>query len=179
MQHGLEHPVLLGQSMGGVLSLIAAASGRLQPRAVINLDGSLPAAEKTLAGQELIRSWLGEPDFRKRLARFLRTAFSQPPERDTRWEAILQTRRSAPNAVLRFLPEQINGLHPDRILPKLTAAILFIGSEALRFGSQKAMALFPQLRLQQIPNTGHFLQVYAVNQAAAIVLNFLKPILRF
>ena len=68
LKHNQERPVLLGHSMGGVLSLLAAASGRLQPRAVINLDGSLPAAEKTLAGQEMIRSWLDEPTFRNCLA---------------------------------------------------------------------------------------------------------------
>jgi pimeloyl-ACP methyl ester carboxylesterase len=105
----LERPVLLGHSMGGVLSLIAVASGRLQPRAVINLDGSLPAGKKTLAGQERIRNWLEEPDFRRRLVRYLRTAFFLPSERDARCEAILQTMCSAPDAVLRFLPEQVGG----------------------------------------------------------------------
>jgi pimeloyl-ACP methyl ester carboxylesterase len=89
LKHRLERPVLLGHSMGGVLSMMVAASGRLQPRAVINLDGSLPAGKKTLAGQELIRSWLEEPDFRRRLARFLRTAFFLPSEGDAHCEAVL------------------------------------------------------------------------------------------
>ena len=71
LKHNLERPVLLGHSMGGVLSLMAAASARIQPRAVVNLDGFLPPTGETLAGQQLIRSWLDEPDFRGRLARLL------------------------------------------------------------------------------------------------------------
>jgi pimeloyl-ACP methyl ester carboxylesterase len=43
--HDLERSVLLGHSMGGILSMMAAGSGQLAPRAVINLDGSLPATE--------------------------------------------------------------------------------------------------------------------------------------
>ncbi|HLX95315.1 MAG TPA: alpha/beta hydrolase [Verrucomicrobiae bacterium] len=175
LKHRLERPVLLGHSMGGVLSLIAAASGRLQPRAVINLDGSLPATEKTLAGQERIRSWLEEPDFRERLVRYLRIAFFRPSERDARCEAILQTMGSAPDAVLRFLPEQVDGLHPDRSLPKISAPVLYIGSVAPRFDAQKAAAFIPHLQLEQISGTGHFLQIYAANPVAASIRNFLKP----
>ena len=178
LKHRLKRPVLLGHSMGGVLSMMTAASGRLQPRAVINLDGSLPAAEKTLAGQDLIRSWLEEPDFRRRLERFLRTAFFLPSERDTRCEAILQTMCTAPDAVLRFLPEQVGELHPDRILPRVKTPVLYVGSSVPRFDSQKAMASIPHFRLEQISAAGHFLHVYAANQVAAIVMNFLKPVLR-
>src|SRR4051812_17962270 len=42
-QHQLERPVLLGHSMGGILSLILAASNDVRVRAVIDVDGSLPA----------------------------------------------------------------------------------------------------------------------------------------
>jgi pimeloyl-ACP methyl ester carboxylesterase len=174
LQHGLKHPVLLGHSMGGVLSLMAAATGRLGPRAVINLDGSLPATEKTLAGQMQIRRWLDKPDFRKRLAKLLRKAFFLPSERGAGCEAILQTMCSAPEAVLRFLPEQVAELHPDLILPGVAAPVLFIGSAAPRFDAQMAAALIPGLQLEQIPEAGHFLHVYAADRVAAMVIKFLK-----
>jgi len=177
LEHKLERPVLLGHSMGGVLSLIAAASGRFQPRAVINLDGSLPLSRATVAGLKLIRSWLEEPDFRQRLAQSLRTAFFLPTERDAGCEAILRTMGAAPDAVLRFLPEQVDGLHADRILPRVRVPVLYVGSAAPRFDPQEAMNLVPHLRLEQISDAGHFLHVYAVNQVAAIVGKFLKPLL--
>src|ERR1700761_2252561 len=46
LKQKLERPVLRGHSLGGVLALMAAASGKWQPRGVINLDGSLPATER-------------------------------------------------------------------------------------------------------------------------------------
>ena len=176
-KHKLERPVLLGHSMGGVLSLMAAASGRIQPRAIINLDGSLPPTEETLAGQRLVRNWLDEPDFRGRLAGLLRKAFFLPSERDARCETILQTMCSAPEAVLRFFPEQADELNPDHILPKVGVPVLFVGAAVPRFDPRKAAANIPHLRFEQISDAGHFLHVYAANKVAARLINFVKPTL--
>jgi pimeloyl-ACP methyl ester carboxylesterase len=71
---GLENPILFGHSMGGMLSLLTAA--RLGVRAVINLDGPLPATDDALAAHAVIRRWLDEPDFRVRLAGALRVGFT-------------------------------------------------------------------------------------------------------
>lgn len=172
--HKLESPVLLGHSMGGVLSLMAAASGRLHPRAVINLDGGLPPAERTLAGQRTIRSWLDKPDFRERLAGALRETFFQPSERDDRCEKIVKTMCSAPEAVLRFLPEQAGELHPENTLPNVAASVLFIGSAAPRFDAEQAAAAIPDFRLERIPNAGHFLHIYVADRVAALIKDFLR-----
>lgn len=170
----LQNPVLLGHSMGGVVCLLAAASGRLPPRAVINLDGSLPPAEQTLAGQKQIRAWLDEPDFRARLAGALRESFFLPSERDGRCEAIIREMCSAPDAVLRFLPEHIGDLRPERDLPKVTAPALYIGSARPRFDTVAARRLMPHLQLKRIPGVGHFLHVYAVDKVAAMVKGFVS-----
>ena len=174
LRHKLERPVLLGHSMGGVLALMAAASGRLQPRAVISLDGFLPPTGETLAGQHLIRSWLNEPDFRERLGNLLRKVFFLPSERDARCAAILQTMCSAPDAVLRFLPEQIGGLHPDQIRSRLTAPALFVGSVAPLFDAKKAAAAIPDLQLEQLSDAGHFLHIFAADRVAALVRSFVN-----
>ena len=63
---GLQNPILLGHSMGGILALLTAA--RLRPRAVINLDGPLPDTDQALDGHAIIRRRLDETDFRVRLA---------------------------------------------------------------------------------------------------------------
>jgi pimeloyl-ACP methyl ester carboxylesterase len=171
--HGLERAVLCGHSIGGVLSLMAAASDRIRPAAIINLDGSLPATEETLTGQRKIRRWLDKPDFRKLLARLLARVFFLPSERDARCEAILRTMCSAPPPVLRFLPEQVDDLRPEQILPLVACPALFVGSSSARFDAEKAAALLPRIRLEHIPNAGHFLHVYAADQVAALLKNFL------
>jgi pimeloyl-ACP methyl ester carboxylesterase len=165
LTHELEGAVLLGHSMGGVLSMIAASSGRLRPLAVINLDGSFPASEKTLEGQKMIRGWIGEPDFRERLANLLREAFFLPAERDERCEAILATMCSAPDEVLRFLPEHVAELQPNSVLRKVRAPTLYVGSATPRFDKERAAALIPNFRFEQI-DAGHFLHVYQAADVA-------------
>ena len=172
LAHGLENPVLLGHSMGGVLALMAAATHRLQPRAIINLDGSLPPAQQTLAGLAMVRSWLDKPDFRERLAAALRESFFLPHERDARSEAIIQQMCSAPEAVLRFLPEHFDSLNATHILPKVQVPTLYIGADHPRFDVDKVA--LAQLRLEHFAGSGHFLHLYALPQVAASVEEFLR-----
>jgi len=170
--HKLIRPVLLGHSMGGVLALMA--SRRLEVRAVINLDGSMPAAAHSLAGQNAIRDWLDLPDFRERLARALREGFFLPHERDARCEAIIHTMCSAPEAVLRFLPEQVHYLNTEAILAGVKAPVLYIGAAKPRFDVVCSRAMLPQLRCEQISEGGHFLHVYQCARVVDIVREFLR-----
>lgn len=170
-QQNLEHPVLLGHSMGGVLALMAAK--RVGARAVINLDGSLPAARSTLEGQAALRGWLGQPDFRERLANALREGFFLPHERDGEMEEINRHMCSAPEAVLRFLPETIGAIRPEHILSEVRMPVLYIGADKPRFDAGAAEALLPQLTVKQISHTGHFLHMRAPGAVADLVREFL------
>jgi len=168
----LENPILIGHSLGGALATRAAAP-RLQPRAVIQLDGILPPAAQTVVWLAMIRSWLDEPDFRDRLAMALRENFFLPQERDARCEAIIRMMCSAPAAVLRYLPEQIGSQAATNLLPKVSAPILYIAAAVPFFDVPKVAKA--QIRVEQIPTAGHFLHVYAFDQVAAKVEEFLRP----
>jgi pimeloyl-ACP methyl ester carboxylesterase len=174
IEHGLENAVLLGHSMGGALSLMAAASGRINPRAIINLDGSLPAAPHVLAAQKRIKIWLGEPNFRDRLATALREGFFLPQERDTRCESIIRAMCSAPESVLRFLPEQIDGLDAAAFLPKIAAPVLYIGADTERFDTARATSMIRNFRAEQIAGSGHFLHIYALPRVIELVRSFVS-----
>ncbi len=170
-QQNLKPPVLLGHSMGGVLCLMAAK--RVGARAVINLDGSLPAARSTLDGQAALRGWLGEPDFLERLAAALRESHYLPHERDEEMAEIIRRMCSAPESVHRFLPETIDTLRPEQILAEVRMPVLYIGADKPRFDTAAAQALLPQLTMKQIPDTGHFLHLRAPGQVADLVREFL------
>ena len=169
---GLENPILCGHSMGGTLSLLAAA--RLGVRAVINLDGGLPATDDVLAAHALIRGWFDEPDFRVRLAEALREAFFLSSERDGRCEDILRTMCAAPDAVLRFLPRQVGTLDSTRILSRVNAPVLYVGAAKPRFNLVKASCLLTQLRYEQIAESGHFLHIYALPRVVSLVRDFFR-----
>lgn len=168
-----EPAILVGHSMGGALSLMVA--GLIPVRAVINLDGSLPAKASTLAAQATIRGWLDEPGFRERLANVLREGFFLPSERDAEAEEVIRTMCSAPEAVLRFLPEKIGTLDAPRILAKVSAPVLYVGAENPRYDEEQARQLVPHLQLAQIRNTGHFLHMRAPEQVARLARAFLNP----
>ena len=171
--HNLERSVLLGHSMGGILSLMAAGSGQLAPRAVINLDGSLPATDRTLADQKLICGWVREPDFRQRLAKQVRSAFFLPSERNARCEAIIHTMCSAPAVVLRLLPGEVAAVQSSHLLSRVKVPVLYVGSATPRFDAPKALSALPHLKLEQIADTGHFLHIYAADRVAFMIRRFL------
>ncbi len=169
-REGLHDAVLLGHSMGGVLVLLTGA--RVAHRAIINLDGGLPPAPHTLAGQATIRSWLDLPDLRERLAEIVREGFFLPEERDEQCDTIVHGMRSAPLAVLRFLPEQIGQLDAASVLPKLTAPVLYVGTARARFDVVEAGKSQPSIKSVEISGCGHFLHIYATQKVAELVREF-------
>jgi len=170
----LERPVLLGHSMGGVLFLLAAAQGDVQPRAVINLDGTLPAAASSAAAYPVLRAMMSRPDYREQFAEMVRTAFFLQTERDARCEEIVRTMSSAPEAVLRFLPEQAGDLRPELTLPNIKVPVLYVGGARPRFDAEQAASLISRFTYVQIPNAGHFLQVYATEKLLPILGSFFE-----
>jgi pimeloyl-ACP methyl ester carboxylesterase len=173
IERGLEEAPMLGHSMGGVLLLIAAARGRIRPQQIINLDGSLPAREKTLAGLAVIRSWLDEADFRGCLAGALRNGFFLPQEQGEQCEEIIRTMSSAPESVLRFLPEQAGDLQAKEILPLVDLPVLYVATASPRFDEDEARRLLRDFQMESIPESGHFLQIYAAKKVAALTEKFL------
>lgn len=167
-----EPPILLGHSMGGVLSLLAGV--RMNPRAIINLDGALPAADATVAGQKLIAARLNDPDLQAWFEEFLREAFFLPEERDEKCRAILRDMCRMPQAVLRFLPEQIETLDARSTLPLLGSPVLYVASAKPRFDDAQAKQLNPCFSFSRISSAGHFLHVYAAGRVAELVLRFVK-----
>ena len=81
---------------------------------------------------------------------------------------------SAPEAVLRFLPEHIGDLKPDQILREVNVPVLYVGPDTPRFDLARASALMPRLRFEQIQGAGHFLHIYALPRVVALVRDFLQ-----
>jgi pimeloyl-ACP methyl ester carboxylesterase len=166
------HPILLGHSMGGVLSLLAGA--QIHARAIINLDGALPAANATLAGQKLIASKLNEPDPVPWFEEFFRKAFFLPEEQDEKCRAILEDMCRMPLAILHFLPEQIGWLDARSTLPSLQSPVLYVASAHPRFDEERARQLNPRFSFSHISSAGHFLHVYAAEKVAELVRRFVN-----
>lgn len=165
--------ILMGHSMGGVISLTATARGYVKPVAVINLDGSLPPAPGVLAGKTRLEKLFQHRNYQARLKSLLREAFFLPGERDERQSKIVTAMSRAPDAVLRFLPHALDELRPEQILPKIQVPVLYIGSEIPRFDEEEARRLCPHATFRQIHGAGHFLPIYAAETIKPILQDFL------
>jgi pimeloyl-ACP methyl ester carboxylesterase len=167
-ERSLREAAIIGHSMGGVLSLIAAADHGLRPRWVANLDGALPPTAQVLAGQAALLQKSRAPGFREALAAMLRETFFLTHERDERCDRIVAAMTSAPEEVLRFLPEQIGTLNSEKILRRLATPVLYIGNALPRYDAAQAASLM-KFREERIADAGHFLHVFAADRVAEIV----------
>lgn len=166
-----ENPVLVGHSMGGALSLMAAA--KMQVRAVVNIEGSFPPSAETEAGRQRAAAMVGFPGARSFLGIALKSALFVPFERDSRSDEIVGTILRAPESVLRFYPEQGGDIHAEDTLPGIKCPVLYIGAEEPRFDEDLARRLLPDLTVERIPDHGHFLPVYVPDRVAEIIRSFL------
>ena len=171
-EHDLRDVVLVGHSMGGVLSLMAVAySTRIS--AVINLDGALPLTPRArLAYGDLFRS-IQQHSYRPAMEGFLREAFFLPQERGPVAEGILSDMLATPEEWALSLLSQFPHLNAVAILPALKIPTLFIGSAAPRFDEEVVRSLNSRIEFAHITQCGHFLPVFAPSAVARLVGDFL------
>lgn len=171
--HRVAEPILVGHSMGGVISLTAAGDHRVKAGAVINLDGSLPPTVDVLAGKERLKEIPQATNFRPQLEALLREAFFLPHERGPRQVEIVSSMCHSPPAVLRFLPRAIEELSPEEVLSQIRAPVFYVGAERPRFDEPVARRLCGRATFSQIRNTGHFLHVYAPHEVKQQIKAFI------
>ena len=80
-EHELHRPVLIGHSMGGVISVVAAARDPQLLAGVVNLDGAAPITALGRDGYRDLFSRITREGFQPVVAEFIRKVFFLPFER--------------------------------------------------------------------------------------------------
>ena len=105
----LRNLVLIGHSMGGVLSVVTAGRCPERVAGVVNLDGALPLTAASLTSYANLFHDIAARGFRNVVAHFLRKSFFLPSEMDETTERLIADMLSAPED---FAAELLGAIPP-------------------------------------------------------------------
>ena len=173
-ERGLFDAVLVGHSMGGMLSVLAAGQQPERVAGVINLDGALPLTASARAGYEEVLVRIKAEGFRPIVARFIKDAFFLPHERGPLCEQIVLEMLSVPEDLAVALMSQFPTLDAAKALTACRVPMLCIGGSYPRFDQSALARLQPHAWISRVALSGHFVQIFALPQVIAMIEKFLE-----
>ncbi|CAN5587825.1 alpha/beta hydrolase [soil metagenome] len=175
-EQNLKDAVLIGHSMGGVLSVFAGGARPERVAGVVNLDGALPLKPAAKEGYKALFAAIQEQGFRNLFPEFVRKVFFLPEELDERAEAIIADMVSAPEKQAVALLKEFPIVDAAKALGKLQAPLLYIGGSQPRFDEPEVLALKPGAWIARVALGGHFIQVFSLEQVVPMIERFLTRI---
>lgn len=166
---GLEHPVLVGHSLGGKFVLAATGTDPGWASAVVLLD---PALEETPGYVADRRAELDRPDWRSLLLGRVDAMFAAASDAAVRRRItglMLGTSLDAARAALEA-SDEVDTAAAFRDCP---CPVLYVGSERPRADPRRIHELNPRAWYGQVVGAGHFVQVEALDQVGPMVDRFI------
>jgi len=175
-EHDLLGAVLVGHSMGGVVSAMTATRAPDRVAAVVNLDGALPLPPAVREAYRALFDDIRAKGFRAAVEPFLRRTFFLPWERGPIADGILADMLAEPEDLAVELLAQFPILDAGPVLSAQRVPVLYVGSAHPRFDEAEAVRLLPELFVARVAAAGHFVQVFATDQVAAMIESFLRDV---
>ena len=169
---GLEHPIVIGHSMGGGVSLELAARHPAVPGAIAMLDSTIIIPPDRRARMESLLPALRGPDYRQVMASFL-DSFFQPFDDRGRREQIAAAMMSTPRHVVAGAWAGLLQWDGPAAAAACRAPALYVAASAVRSDLSRFRELCPQLLTAQVAGSGHFLQLEVPQQVNATIDRFL------
>jgi pimeloyl-ACP methyl ester carboxylesterase len=173
-EQSLFKAILIGHSMGGVLSVLAAGQQPERVAGVVNLDGALPLTTTARADYEELFARFKSEGFRTVAARFLKDAFFLPQERGPLCEQIIADMLALPETLAVALMSQFPVLNAEKALAACDVPMLCIGGSYPRFDQATLARLQPHAWIARVAISGHFVQIFALPQVIAMIEKFLE-----
>jgi pimeloyl-ACP methyl ester carboxylesterase len=173
-ERGLNKAVLVGHSMGGILSVLAAGREPELIAGEVNLDGGLPLTAAGRAAYRELFARITAEGFRAVAPGFLREVFFLPRERGPLCEQIVADMLSLPESLALALVRQFPRLDAEPALKACHSPLLFVGGSHPRFDESILMKVRPDAWIARVAIAGHFLQIFALPQVAAMIEKFLE-----
>jgi pimeloyl-ACP methyl ester carboxylesterase len=173
---GLDKPVVIGHSMGGIVAFDLACRYLKAARAIVMLDAAvvLPAGAKA-AIPNMVEELRG-PEYREAQRRYVTSALFLPTDDQTRKAHILDKMSCVRQYVMVSAMEGLHNYDPTAVAHNLRVPALYIAADEPqpRADMTRFHKICPNLMFGQTVGSGHFCQLEAPRQVNAMIDGFLK-----
>lgn len=170
---GIEKPVLIGHSMGGLISLVVAAEHPELPAAIVSLDSAIIPTEATSALIQSLIAGLHGPDAQAVQRQFVADAMFLPSDDAARKQKIVDAMCAAPRHVMVSAFEQLFGFDHAPVVARCRVPWLALFAQE-HSDVARLRQLCPSLTVGQTVGSGHFLQLEVPEQVNAMIERFLR-----
>jgi len=173
---GLEKPVVIGHSMGGIIAFDLAARYRALPSAIVMLDSAVARPAASRAGSAPLLQAFSGPGYVEALRHYVDTALMIPTDDNERRARILDGMADAPQHMVVSAFRGLLDYEPDFAAGKIGVPSLYIAADEAspRCDLARLRQLLPQLQLGQTVGSGHFCQMEVPDQVNAMIDRFLS-----
>jgi pimeloyl-ACP methyl ester carboxylesterase len=172
-ERDLRQPVLIGHSMGGILSVLAASQKPEAIAGVVNLDGPVPLTVSARPSYRDLFSRINAEGFHAVVPPFVREVFFLSREQGSTSEKVVADMLSCPEELALALMRQVPTFEAEPALRGSQAPLLFIGGSHPRFDESTLTRVRPDAWIARVAVAGHFIQIFALPQVTAMIDKFL------
>jgi pimeloyl-ACP methyl ester carboxylesterase len=172
---GLEKPVVVGHSMGGIVAFDLAARYPDMLSAVVMIDAAVVLPSASRAAIPGFLEQLRGPDFREALRRYAANSLFIPTDDGERKRRILGSMSSTPQHVMVSAFEGLRDFDPTEATGGLAVPAVYVAADELKPRSDMSRfhELAPQILSGKTVGSGHFCQLEVPEQINAMIERFL------
>jgi pimeloyl-ACP methyl ester carboxylesterase len=170
---GLERPVIVGHSMGGVIALDLAARYGDRIAATVLLEALIVPPEEAIAGIRSVLAGLRSDRYREVVAGFMRHIAGPHLDPEDR-EQLVGTATSHPRGALADALEDMLAFDGAAAAARVRCPLFYVGTGTPYSDLQRLGAICPQLVTDEVVGAGHYFPLEVPEQLHPMVARFVE-----